>query len=77
MWIINARKKGSRVIQPIEINERIVPWIKIICGSQDSRIDLTPHKRDLMDYFNTPDLPGAAQVRMILKRYEKVNLVNV
>lgn len=77
MWIINARKKGSRVIEPIEINERVVPWIKIICGSQDNKIDLMPHKDDLMDYFNTPSLPGAAQVRMILKRYEKVNLVNV
>jgi|GEM_PF-4658154 len=75
MWILKARKKGSSVIEKIELNDRVVPWLKIITASRDGDIDLVPHKHEIMDYFNTTELPGAAQVRMVLKRYEKVRLV--
>lgn len=75
MWMIKARKKGSSVVEKIEINERVVPWLKIITTSQDNDIDLTPHKRDIIEYFDTTELPGAASVRMVLKRYDKVRLV--
>ena len=75
MYIAQVRKKDNSVIEPVEIPQDVVPWIKLIALSEEPRINLMEHRRDLLDYLSGSKIPGASLVVMMLKRYHKVELI--
>ena len=72
---IQAKKKGSRIVEPIEIDQNVVKWLRLIVVSRDNRVDLTPHKQEILDYMSAYNAPGSSQIVRIMKKYDNVALV--
>jgi hypothetical protein len=75
MYNLQVKKKGTSVIECIEIPQDVVKWIQLIVVSNDSRINLTKHKSEIMDYLDAYSTDGSALVRRVLKKYDKVELI--
>lgn len=73
MYIIHARKPNSKVIEPIEIEQSVVPILQVIAICDDATIDLKQHEEEIREYLSD-DPRGGAQIVRILKRYSEVKL---
>lgn len=72
-YIIHARKKDSKVIEPIEITQSVVPLLQVITACDDNVVDLKHHQEDIIDYLSG-DPTGGSQIVRILKKYNEVKL---
>ena len=74
-YTVQIRKHNSKVIEPIEISQDIIPWVKLITLSEEPRIDLMEHKNDLLDYLTGSRVAGADLIVKLLKHCDKIELV--
>jgi hypothetical protein len=75
MYTLQARRKNSRVIEVIEIQQDIIMWLKLITACDDNKINLTKHKQEILEYLNYHDNAGSSLLIRILQRYEQVDLI--
>lgn len=75
MYTIQVRKKGSKVISPIEIDQSIVPIIRLLALSEEPRVNLKEHEDEIFEYLGSKTLPGSALLIRLLKQNDRVELV--
>ena len=75
MTRLQLKKKNSSVLEIEEVSSKVVPLVQLITDCYDSRVDLTTHKDELLNYFSGASEGTYSRIAVLLKRYERVELL--